>query len=150
MTGLATLFGTLRLEQDPSFQRIVGDTFVVATWGTRSGAFEAITWYGIAASDSFDVVYQPNPLLIITKPTTLDADPVAPPVRELALRALGGRDAALTSSLELPSGADVRLQLHDVTGRIVAQVHEGALAAGVHRLSATSRALAEGVYFARA
>jgi len=150
VTGLATLFGTLQLEQDPSFQRIVGDTFVVATWGSRSGAFESITWYGGAASDSFDVVYETDRLLIITKPTTLDADPTAPQVRELALRALPASRHELAFRLELPADADVRLDLHDVTGRRVAELPAGALGAGEHRLAVPTRGLAGGMYFARA
>lgn len=145
----AALFGTLVLERDPSFQRIVGDSFVVMTWASRVGTFDNVLWLGGAASDSFDVVYEPTRLLIITKPTTLGADPSSPAVQVLRFRALAAR-GEMAFALELPDDADVRVTLHDVTGRLVARVHEGALAAGVHRLAAGSRSLPGGVYFARA
>ena len=145
----ASLFGTLTLERDPSFARIVGDSFVVMTWASRAGTFDNIQWLGGAASDSFDVVYEPTRLLIVTKPTTLGADPSSPSVQVLRFRALAAR-AEMAFSLELPNDADVRVSLHDVTGRLVARLQEGALPAGVHRLATGSRSLPGGVYFARA
>ena len=52
--------------------------------------------------------------------------------------------------LELPAAARVRLALYDVSGRVVAELADEALAGGRHEFAAPRGTLASGVYFARA
>ncbi len=57
-------------------------------------------------------------------------------------------------SLSLPMAADVRVDLHDVQGRLVGGMHAGRLAPGVYQLEwdgtdGDGRAAGPGVYFAR-
>ncbi len=62
--------------------------------------------------------------------------------------------AGATIELELPRSGDVRLELHDVLGRPVALLHDGALAAGRNSVAWNGRdarggRVAPGVYFCR-
>lgn len=148
MTAGLVLGGTLELTADTSFVGNWGDTFVVATAPVVVGDFGAVTWNGSPVAGEFDVVVQPTRVLVISRLGTLDAGPAGGPPAELRFRALAGEAAAF--SLELPAAADVRVALYDVSGRQVADLHEGALPAGTHRLRAAVASLASGVYFARA
>ena len=52
--------------------------------------------------------------------------------------------------ITLSSSAQVRLSVHDVLGREVARLHDGALEAGDHRFEVAPSALVPGVYLVRA
>jgi hypothetical protein len=149
VTQQAGLLGQLALEPDGNFRLVANDTFVVMTWGTRLGAFSAITWRGGAATDSFDVTYQANRLVLVARTGALGVE-AGSSGGVLRFRSLGGPRAPLAFSLELPEDSYVRVALLDVTGRVVARVHEGALSAGVHRLTTRAGDLPAGTYFASA
>ncbi|MCB2211783.1 T9SS type A sorting domain-containing protein [bacterium] len=53
-------------------------------------------------------------------------------------------------SLQVPRQGDVTVDIVNVQGRVVGQLHHGPLAAGHHEFSWTADALASGVYFLRA
>ena len=149
MSQHAGLFGSVNFVPDPSFRRVASDTFVVMTWGTRSGSFSAITWQGLPAADSFDVVLETNRMLLISKASTTAVGPGVAASSELRFRTIGSLSAPLAFELDLPGDAVVRVTLLDAMGRVVARLGEGRMSAGVHRLVA-SQALAPGPYFARA
>ena len=52
-------------------------------------------------------------------------------------------------SFELPSSSDVRLEVFDVMGRLVATLAQGSLPAGVHEASFESDNLPNGMYLVR-
>jgi hypothetical protein len=52
-----------------------------------------------------------------------------------------------TISLSLPETGEVRVQVYDVTGRVVTTLRDGVLNAGVHRLEWDATGQASGVYF---
>lgn len=147
--GSLNVSGILALSADPSFVRVVGDTFVVATASSVSGAFTGVTWNGAPGAALFTVVVQPTRIVVVTKAATLDVDEGAARAGTLRFRAVSnaGRTAFV---LDLPQDADVRVKLLDVTGREIARLHEGRLGAGTHTLANTAAALPSGVYFARA
>ncbi len=146
--GSLTLAGTLALHADPSFLRVVGDTFVVATASSVTGSFSSVTWNGAPASALFDVIVQPTRVLVVTKAATLGIES-GPAPTALRFRSVASM-ARMAFELELPAEADARVTLHDVTGREVARLHEGRLAAGTHRMAVAERTLPSGMYFARA
>jgi hypothetical protein len=53
----------------------------------------------------------------------------------------------VTIPYELRTGDRVRIELHDVSGKLVRVLEDGNRAAGAHRLDVNVRALNEGVYF---
>lgn len=146
-SGGLVLNGRLMLEGDASFVESPGDTFVIATAPQVSGAFSAVTWNNNPLDGEFDVVVQPTRVLVVSRSGTVDVELPADAATAPRFAQVPGTTAF---ALELPAPADVRVSLHDVMGRRVALVHDGALAAGTHRLQSRSEALGSGVYFARA
>jgi hypothetical protein len=73
-------------------------------------------------------------------------DPVLPD--EFALNAYPNPfNERATISLSLPETGEVRVQVYDVTGRLVTTLRDGVLNAGVHRLEWDATGQASGVYF---
>jgi hypothetical protein len=142
------LDGTLALEAHPSFLRVAGEQYVVATAANITGAFSSVTWNGGSAAGLFDVVVEPTRVVVTVLDATLDVDrdPAPAALRLSALRS--GADLAF--ALELPEDAEVQAVLYDLTGRQVARLAGGRMAAGVHGLHASAGRLPSGVYFARA
>lgn len=147
--GELYVYGTLALSADPSFLRVVGDTFVVATATNVSGSFAGVTWNGAPAAALFDVIVQPTRVLVVTKSATLGVGEGLERPGALQFRSVS-HASRLAFALELPADAEVRVTLLDVTGREVARLHEGRLAAGSHTLAMPVANLPSGIYFARA
>jgi len=82
----------------------------------------------------------------------LAVDPIlAPPASPSALRfAAVGPPRRAGLALDLPSAASVCVAAYDVTGRLVAVLEDGPLAAGTHRFTLDRPDVPSGVYFARA
>jgi hypothetical protein len=144
-----TVGGTLALSADPSFVRTVGDSFVVATGSPVSGSFSNVTWNGAPGAALFDVVVRPTRVVVFVKSATLGVGDGAERPGVLRFRSVSSL-SHLAFALDLPADAEVRVALLDVTGREVARLHEGRLAAGSHTMRAPADALPNGVYFARA
>ncbi len=147
VAGAVTFGGTLALEADPSFVYAVGDSYTVVTYASRTGTFEALQWNGNFAGQVFEQVYLPNRLVVVVKAASVGADGGAPLALRFA-RVAGSPRLAL----DLPTAADVRVDLFDVTGRRVVTLQQGSLAAGRHEFDAQPgrHGLSSGVYFARA
>ena len=77
-----------------------------------------------------------------------EAGPAAPSDLSLSVQPNPLRSTgAVRFTLNAP--ADVSVSVVDVTGRVVARIHEGALGAGPHALRLDVRGLASGVYLVR-
>ena len=142
------LDGTLALEAHPSFLRVPGDEFIIATAAQVFGSFSNVTWNGNPAAGLFSVVVEPTRVKVVVLSTTLDADEAGLPAA-LRFSALGGTPD-MAFALDLPRESMVRVVLFDVNGRQVARVQDGMLAAGTHRLRVPESHIASGMYFARA
>ncbi len=59
-------------------------------------------------------------------------------------------DGVVTVSAAVPSGIEARIDVYDVLGRRVSQLHDGPLAAGTHTLTLDVSRFAPGLYFLRA
>ena len=59
-------------------------------------------------------------------------------------------DGIITVSAAVPSGIEKRVNMYDVLGRRVSQLHDGPLAAGEHSLPLDTSALPPGLYLVRA
>jgi len=149
VTGTANFNGVLALQADPSYIHAAGDSFTVATYGSRVGTFSGLKWNGNFAGQLFDLVYQPHKLIAVVKDASVSVENGVPNTLRFAVRNNGTRPDL---SLDLPSSANVRVDLYDVNGRRVAAVQDGELPAGRHTfaLDGARRGLTSGVYFARA
>jgi hypothetical protein len=147
--GAATLAGTLDLVEDPSFASAAGDTLTILMCGSRSGTFNTVTWNGQALTGQVQVLYQPGAVRLIMNGTTA-VDP-APSIEAVRFAAAGSVSSP-TFLLDLPETAHVRITLFDVMGREVAELFDGMLPAGEHRIGpdSGSRGRPSGTYFARA
>lgn len=153
VTGSASLAGTLELRLHPSFVRTPGDTFTVLRCTGLSGNFGAVTWNGAPLAGQAQIVYTPLAVHVVIGPGTVDVPDGPRPGDPAEVRfASAGVASGLGFALDLPEAADVRVELLDVSGRRVATLAAGPMAAGRHRLECGSggRALPSGVYFARA
>lgn len=149
VSGEANLDGTLEITLDASWQVQPLDTFTVLTCGSRVGTFSAVTWNGEPLAGQVQVLYEPNAVKLVVSSFPLSVDPEADG-RAVRFAPVGGRQH-LAFELELAAAAEVTVAMYDVTGRQVATLADGALAAGRHTLAVPSRQeLPSGVYFARA
>ncbi|MDX1532083.1 MAG: T9SS type A sorting domain-containing protein, partial [Rhodothermales bacterium] len=100
--------------------------------------------------DATGPVLQEVPVVLEVVPGT-DAEEVQPEAEELSLAVWPNpARGAATVEVGLPESADVRVEVVDVLGRVVAVLHRGPLAAGGHRLGLDGRALVPGLYVVRA
>ena len=150
-----TLGGTLDLRSWSPNPPVVGDTLTLITAPSISGTFAAVTIDGILAPSFVQAIYTPTSVKVaILRP--LSGVPVVTPgtpsaTGVTALRfAAAGTLRAPAFALDLPAAADVRVAVYDVSGRQVALLRQGAMAAGPHRLPLSGDAFVPGVYFGRA
>ncbi len=152
--GTAVLGGTLALHALPGFALVPGDSFLVVSAGTLSGAFAAVTLYGADASGAIVLHTHNNQVWAVITNTSLDVRDPLPgdgDVRTLRFASLGSPARSLAFALELPEHADVTIELFDVAGRHVSTLQRGPLAAGRHRFApAPGEATAPGLVVARA
>ena len=109
-----------------------------------SGRFYAVTAVDPASNESAAVRLGPG--------GTLDVPSVAATVRFALRRSIPNptRGDQLTLELALPSAEPARVQVFDVSGRIVAEREVGSLGAGEHRLEwRLARPLSPGLYLVR-
>jgi hypothetical protein len=176
VTGHADLDGRIWVAPLEGFTPGDGDTFTVMTFASHDGSF-AEEWGCAGVGLDYEVIYEPNAVkialftalsdveepedpeqpqepVIIEDP--VDTDPVTagqlPAEVSLRSQMIGGR-ACL--HLDLPEAADVILEIFDFSGRRVAGVHQGHLAAGSRSFvlpegRSVPERLASGVYLARA
>ncbi len=152
-TGTAGLNGTLRLQFPPGAALTQGVAIPLVTATTRTGTFSSVVFEGFPHPGALAITYTPTQVLL-----TLQAavDVPSAPVVPTVLAFVGGRGPGVPSfRLDLPEAADVRVELFAVSGRRLAILADGPLAAGSHRLELSSPGrsrvrLGRGVYFGRA
>lgn len=146
----ATLAGTLDLRLMSGFTPVPGDSFLVISAPTVTGTFASFTVGGQSAAGQFELRYRSNGVWAVVSAIGLDAPAEGAP-RALRFAALGSPSRALAFALDLPRASDAMVELFDVSGRRLATLHRGPLAAGAHRLIAEDAAAPEGgLVFARA
>jgi hypothetical protein len=176
VTGQAVLGGTLAVRAIDGFQAHAGDTFVVLTRGGGSGTFATVTsdlGSGLMATVEYaattvTVRIQTNPADVQEPGSPEDANggdggagdggaggAAASVPTALRLSARASETGSAILLLDLPEGADVRVRIHDLGGRVVAELANRAFSAGSHDLhwggvTDDGRRLSSGVYFARA
>jgi hypothetical protein len=150
--GAATLGGALDLRSLPNNVPAVGDTFTVLMASSCTGTFGSVTLNGQSGSGVVAVIVEPTRVRVAIVGAVLAVDPILPPAATLGpmrFATVGPpREAAL--ALDLPYAASVRVVAYDVTGRLVAVLEDGLLAAGPHRFTLDLPEIPSGVYFARA
>jgi hypothetical protein len=158
VTGDAAFAGVIEVIPLASFTPSAGDSFLVSTFGTRSGSFSGVVncpWPGQCMDVAYvgDAVY----LVVTGAPTTGvgDDEPGADdPPEVIAFAARSLTDGSVRFSLDLPEPADVGMELYDVRGRRVAVIRDGYESAGRHAFTWHGRGahggdVSSGVYFAR-
>lgn len=168
VTGQAVLGGTLAVRAIDGFQAHVGDAFVILTRGGGSGSFATVTsdlgsgLMAVAevATGAVTIRIQANPADVQELDASGGADtedggttPSIPTALRLSARCTEIGSAILL--IELPEPAEVRVRIHDLSGRVVAELADRPFSAGVHDLhwdgiTSDGRRLSSGVYFARA
>lgn len=148
VSGVAQPGGTLNLftpGQSPSPG--VPIPFLFYTSRPSNRVFDGITLDGLEVTDEVEVQYLADRAVLVFGGTVAVDDGARAP-RELRLVGRSGHRATL--ELSLPAAADVHVRLFDVAGRERARLHEGVLAAGLHRFDLGERsALGSGVYYGR-
>ncbi len=155
VTGHATLAGAVVAEVPGSYVASAGDEFLVMTFASRTGTFDAVLncpWPGLCLEAEYS---DTTVILRAVVPNILDAgdpDPSLPLHPAFAARLLRG--GSIRFDLELPGSAEVRLDVFDVAGRRVATVVDGTRPAGRHEVAWTpigdsGARLGSGVYFGR-
>jgi T5SS/PEP-CTERM-associated repeat protein len=152
VAGQAILDGTLDVRRVAGFAAAPGDSFVVMTMASRAGAFTTITLDGQSSAGQIQAVYTPTAVILVVLPGIVDAsgDPVthgSPAPLRLTGRGTPGRTPSL--ELALPEAAAARVELFDVSGRRVGVLHDGPLAAGLHRFDTADAIGGAGLFFAR-
>jgi hypothetical protein len=130
----------------------LGTLFTVLTGASVTGTFTHVTVNGHPNPGTVVVVYGSSNVRVAVLATITGvgdgSDPSSPPA-ELRFAPLGGPRAA-ELELDLPTTATVKVSLYDVSGRQVADLAEGEVAAGRHRYVLGRAVPASGMYFARA
>jgi T5SS/PEP-CTERM-associated repeat protein len=150
--GDAMLAGTLDLRRLGSFVANPGDSFVVVTMTACTGAFERVLLDGVHADGRIEVRYRPNRVVVAVLPGIVDVPqgPAAGAAMPLRFAGRGTPGRAPSLELSLPVESDARIELFDVAGRRLGVLHDGRLAAGVHRFEAWRATTGAGLTFARA
>jgi hypothetical protein len=145
-----TLGGTLVLHSIPGNFPAVGDTFTIITGTSVNGTFSMVTFDGVPAAGTANIIYGPTSVKVAILHTPAGVrPPVGEPARALRF-APSGTPRRPAFALSLPSDALVRVWVFDVAGRAVSELVDGVLPAGEHELALPAHASANGVYFARA
>jgi hypothetical protein len=154
VTGTAHLAGVITADTTGGFAPVLGDTFLVMTYSSKSGAFDHFEAPLVNGLRLVPTVYSNRVVLTAAVPTVeVEELPGPPAALSLVARFEPGGGAVL--ELALPAAADVRLELHDLRGRRVASLCHGPLPAGVRSFrlgtgAAEAPAPRAGIYFARA
>ena len=139
VSGPATLDGSVVLRVEGGLAPDADATYPVMTYASHSGAFSHVE---SGSSLAMSPVYESGSFALTGAAVVGVPDAPALPARLALVASSNGL------RLELPGTADVDVRAYDVTGREVARLATGSLAAGVHPLAFA--APARGVYFARA
>lgn len=153
--GQANLAGTLEVSTVGGFVPALGDSFVVMTFGSRSGDFVGDDVVEVAGMYLRRVWRSHSLVLRVFGGVAVPDEPAATLPTEVsfvARRSTGGTPLLV---LALPQPSSVDVAVFDVAGRRVAGVTRGAEAAGVHEYAWDGRAAdgsraPSGVYLARA
>ncbi len=172
ISGHAQLGGRLWVAQLEGYTPSAGDVFTVMTFASRSGEF-AEKWGCAGVGLEYEIIYEPQAVKIalFNAPSAIEepdeptdpvpgADPVVvvpdeePPPAEVRLTGtiVAGQSCLV---LDLPRGAQVGLEVFDLTGRRVVALEEMPLPAGRHAVAWTTSSrlagrLMSGAYLARA
>ena len=153
VTGAAVLGGTLEVRLLPGTVPQPGQNFTLMTYAGHSGTFGTVTMFGQPVGSQFTLTYNATSLVLHVNAITVDVpgDPAAG-IAAVALVGRSGTRDATCFDLALPSAAHVELAAFSAGGRRVAELFRGDLPAGRSRymLRAGGRAVAPGLYFARA
>ena len=158
VAGEASLAGTIVVRSIEGFVPEDGMAFPVLTCGSRVGAFADVR-NELGGRWVVQAIYTDSSVTLVLRSASSVEEPgvdgglVGPSgAPELTVRTSGS--GAITLGLRLPEAARVSLTLHDLSGRSVALVCNGTMAAGLHewvrRDALDGRRLPSGVYFARA
>ena len=64
ITQQAIISGTLDISLTGGYEPTIGDTFVIMTFPSRSGEFDTVNGLIIGAGKRFDVLYNPNDVIL--------------------------------------------------------------------------------------
>jgi hypothetical protein len=153
VTGGATLAGDLALRRLPTFAAAAGDSFKIIDCYWRGGTFADITLDGAPLAGEMEVHYSDTGVWVVVRQTAVGVggggvSPGGVDRLQLASRNSPGPHPGV--ELALPSGASVSLSVYDVTGRRVAWLSDGMLAAGRHRFDLPRDLQGAGMFFVRA
>lgn len=143
----------LELRRLPSFAALPGDSFRVIEHGSRTGTFTTVTLDGAPAAGAIEVHYNSDGVWVVLLPGILDAGEGTRPdagVRALRFSSFGSPGRQLGVELALPAAMRASVDVFDVNGRRLSTLHDGMLAAGLHRLALPRGIGGAGVLFARA
>jgi hypothetical protein len=151
--GALTLDGNLELRRLPTFAAATGDSYAIVLGDSTSGAFDSVTLDGAPLAGELEVHYGPTGVwvVILQATTGVGNDPAnSPHAGRVELAPSNSPGSRPGVALALPLPASVSLAAYDVSGRQVARLHQGDLAAGRHRFDLPSSCGSAGVYFIRA
>ncbi len=121
----------------------------IGNWTVEISAAELVQ-DGYVATPELDAVFSLAVMGGQGQDWSAVGEPGAPVASQLSLRLLDTNPGnTMRLGYALPAGTQVRLTVHDVTGRVVATLADGQQSAGEHQVTWNGAAARPGVYFAR-
>lgn len=151
VSGVASLSGALNINFVNGFTPTVGDSFLVLTYGSRTGSFSSIVDSSIVSGAEWDTIYTNNGLYIklIDDPTIIEENEDENLPTEFALNQNYPNpfNPATTIQYSIPEKSNVILEVYDVLGNEVVTLVNEYLPAGTYETEFSADRLSSGIYF---
>ncbi len=153
ISGNASLSGILNIKLVNGFTPALGDSFLVLTYGSRTGSFSSIVDSSLVSGAEWAAIYNSNSLYIklTDDPTIIEDDEEKNLPTEFALNQNYPNPFNSTTTIKynLPINVHVTLSLYDVLGREVLTLVDEQSKAGYHYAILDASRFSSGVYFYR-
>lgn len=151
VSGNATLNGMLNVRLVNGFTPAVGDSFLVLTYGSRTGVFSSVVDSSIASGAVWDTIYTSSSLYIklIDEPTKVENNESDKLPTEYALNQNYPNpfNPSTKISWQSPIGGHTTLKIYDLLGNKIATLVDEFKPVGKYEIDFDASHLTSGVYF---
>ncbi|MCU0413061.1 MAG: T9SS type A sorting domain-containing protein [Ignavibacteriaceae bacterium] len=153
VSGNASLSGSLNINIVNGFTPAVGDSFLVLTYGSRTGSFSSIVDSSFVSGAEWDTIYTNNGLYIklIDSPTIIEGTEDENLPTEFALNQNYPNPFNPSTKIQysIPEKSNVALKVYDILGNEVAILVNEEKERGVYSINFDATGLASGMYLYR-
>jgi hypothetical protein len=151
VSGNASLSGMLNVKLVNGFTPAIGDSFLVLTYGSRTGSFSSIVDSSIVTGAQWNTIYTNGGLYIklIDSPTIIEGteDENLPTEFTLDQNYPNPFNPVTTMQYSIPQRSNVILKVYDVLGNEVATLVNEEKPAGSYEVEFSAAGLSSGIYF---